>query len=395
MNRSKLFLNDSRRTISHSKLFRNHFKLTKFHFQSTKNDFQLFGNDFQLTKYRSEKAKNGFQLSQNRFQLLKIIISGYNYCKYFKRGRPMKLFLGIAFLITAMWPCEVLAQFCDCEIPKTKRTSRIKAATRALTNAEPKEAEIIAKHFPFGVPKSPTSASGEFIVLQSEWVTWYDSDLRTPLWVGYQLSKAEARRKRFPRQDCFRKDPRLADAIASICADYDEPLYDRGHMLPANDAKRNQAMMDNSFLFSNMAPQRGNFNRKIWENLESKVNEWAEKVGVYIITGSIFDRDGDGARDPDENAIRMKPRKLVAVPTHFYKIILHIRDDGKFDSISFMLPHNNKTIKNRDKYLTSRIVTVDEIEQLTGIDFFPDMPNSRQNTLESTKATSLTLWLTN
>lgn len=307
----------------------------------------------------------------------------------------MKLFLGIVFLITAAWPCEVLAQFCDCEIPKSERTSRIKAADRALENAAPKEAEIIAKHFPFGVPKPAANASGEFIVLQSEWVTWYDSDLRTPLWVGYRLTKAEAKKKTFARQDCFRKDPRLSDNVASICADYDEPLYDRGHMLPANDSRRNQAMVDNSFLFSNMAPQRGNFNRKIWEELESKVNEWAEKVGVYIITGSIFDRDGDGTRDPDENAIRMKPRKLVGVPTHFYKIILHIRDDGKFDLISFLLPHNNKTFKNRDKYLTSRIASVDEIEQLTGIDFFPDMPTARQNAVESAKATSLTLWVTN
>ncbi len=233
------------------------------------------------------------------------------------------------------------------------------------------------------------------MLLQFEWITWYDTDLRVPLWVGYQLSKADAQAKVFPRQDCFRRDRRLPNEFASFCEDYDEPLHDRGHMVPANDSRRDQAMVDNSFLFSNMVPQRGNFNRLIWEKLESTVNGWAEKVGVFIVTGSVFDMDNDGIRDADENVKRMAPRKRVAIPTHFYKIVFHIREDGIYDTISFLLPHNNKKFKNSSRYLKSKIRSIDEIETVTGTNFFPNMEPVRQKALERAKAQSLVRWVTN
>lgn len=178
------------------------------------------------------------------------------------------------FFIFFLWssPGFAVAQHCDCEIPTSRRANRIKAADQALARAALSEAKIVTRHFPFGLQKPPDDASNESILVQLEWVTWYDNDLRIPLWVGYQLNKTDARNKRYPRQDCFRRDPRLANEFASFCKDYDEPVYDRGHMVPANDSRRNRAMVDNSFLFSNMAPQRGNFNRKIWESLESTVN---------------------------------------------------------------------------------------------------------------------------
>lgn len=288
------------------------------------------------------------------------------------------------------------AQNCsDCEIPNSVRTARIQAADQALADAAPKTAEIVARHFPFGLPEPSGTGGGESVIVQIEWVARYDADLRLPLWVGYELNSADANNKAFPRVDCFRRDVRLTDEDASFCEDYDEPLYDRGHMVPANDSRRNQTMIDNSFLFSNMAPQRGNFNRIIWERLESTVHGWAQSVGVYIITGAVFDRDNDKQRDADNDAIRMKPRRRVAVPSHFYKIVTHIRADGQIDSISFLLPHNNRVQKNKTRYLNSKIVTIDEIEQRTGIDFFPAMEGARQVEMESRKATSMTKWLTN
>lgn len=166
-------------------------------------------------------------------------------------------------------------------------------------------------------------------------------------------------------------------------------------MVPAHDSRRDQAMEDNSFLFSNMVPQRGNFNRLIWENLEFRVNEWAEKVGIFIITGSVFDSDGDGIRDADINVKRMRPWKRVALPTHFYKIVFHMREDGKFDTISFLLPHNNRKFKNKARYLKSKIASIDEIEKVTGTNFFPNIEPVRQEAMERAKAESLILWVTN
>ena len=90
-------------------------------------------------------------------------------------------------------------EICSCEIPTASRVSRLAAADQALTNAPASEAQILAKRFPFGLPRAAADASGETMLLQLEWVTWYDNDLRVPLWVGYELNKADAKAKVFPR----------------------------------------------------------------------------------------------------------------------------------------------------------------------------------------------------
>lgn len=219
----------------------------------------------------------------------------------------------IAIALVCSFTIASLSQiYSPCEIPGPVRSKRLKAAQRANDRAELKRAEIIAKHFPFGFPRALTNATNERIPVQSEWVIWYDDDLKQPLWVAYEFTKAEANKKLVERLDCFRRDPRLDDDDASFCEDYKKSGFGRGHLLPANDAKRRATMMDNSFLLSNMAPQLGNFNQKVWMRLETHVNNWAESTGVNIITGAIFDRDGDRRRDDDDDAVRIPLQHKVA-----------------------------------------------------------------------------------
>ena len=71
--------------------------------------------------------------------------------------------------------------------------------------------------------------------------------LRIPIWVAYELTKSDAK-KHLVRLDCFRKDPRLDDEVASVCSDYDEPIFDRGHMIPNADLARGRFAMTNSFI---------------------------------------------------------------------------------------------------------------------------------------------------
>lgn len=156
--------------------------------------------------------------------------------------------------------------------------------------------------------------------------------------------------------------------------------------------------MDNRFLFSNMAPQYGEFNSGIWERLESRVNGWARgKDGIYIITGAVFDRDNNGKRDKDEDALRVAPRNRMAIATHFYKILLKKRADGKFETISFLLPHDRRDDNDSPpgvaaEYLKSKIESIDRIEKLTGINFFPDMPGKKQKKIEKNKAADFDNW---
>lgn len=291
-----------------------------------------------------------------------------------------------------------VSQVCPaCEIPGSIRSKRLNAASRANDQARLNQDELIGRHFPFGFPRAPADATNENILVQSEWIIWYDADLKQPLWVAYEFTRAEAKKKVIERLDCFHRDPRLSDDDASFCEDYKKSGYDRGHLLPANDAKRRATMMDNSFLLSNMAPQLGNFNQKIWMRLEGHVNRWAMGTGVNIITGAIFDRDGDGRRDSDDDAVRIPPQARVARATHFYKIITHRRPNGMIDTISFLMPHDNRLFgkaASQDAYLKTRITNIDEIERITGIDFFPDMPTAKKAKIEGGKATSLSKWFT-
>jgi endonuclease G len=229
----------------------------------------------------------------------------------------------------------VNSQICSgCEIPSGVRTQRLNRATQANAAALAQQAEIEATQFPFGMHRSPSDADNERVLFQKEWVAVYDDDLRMPVWVSYKLTKAESSSTVAIRQDCFRRDYRLPGEVASECEDYEEPLFDRGHMLPANDSKRRQSMMDNGFLFSNMTPQFENFNRKVWQRLEAHVHNWAiSSNGLFIITGAVFDRDNDGQRDPDSDAVRMAPLNRVAVPSHFYKILIHVRTSGVIDTL--------------------------------------------------------------
>lgn len=150
----------------------------------------------------------------------------------------------------------------------------------------------------------------------------------------------------------------------------------------------------NSFVMSNMTPQYCQFNRGVWQILESIVRLWArEKKTVYVVTGSVFDRDGDGKRDADSSAKRMTSnsgKTRVAVPSHFNKILVHQRADGTVDLLAILLPHNQTEVDGDEalKYLEDRIQSVSEIEEVAELKFFPNVP-STSAAAKATRASSL------
>ncbi len=305
--------------------------------------------------------------------------------------------LAMIALIAFVFLIQTFAQPCDCsDIPRAIRPARMAAADEALRVADQQQNALKKRHSPYGVPKSPRGVANERLLFQFEWLTLYDDDLGVPYVTAYELTKAELLSKGVPTRDGFRPDPRWESHDASSCDDYKNSGYDRGHMVPANDLKRSFSSMDNSFLFSNMTAQYGKFNRGVWERLEENVNDWAEKKdGLFVISGAVFDRDGDRRRDPDPSAVRIKPLFRVAFATHYYKILIRRRPDGILETISFLLPHNEIDYpKNtgKDAYLKTTIRSINEIEKVTGIDFFPDMPRSVERFIEAGKAPSIDAW---
>jgi endonuclease G len=168
------------------------------------------------------------------------------------------------------------------------------------------------------------------------------------------------------RTNNFRPDPLVLEGSAEL-ADYKGSGYDRGHLAPASDMKISYEVMSESFLLSNITPQNPPLNRGIWLGLEERVRTWVCKDSLlYIVAGPIFTRS-DPSIGPN----------IVTVPSFFYKIIFYnIRDS--YEMIGFIFPNGPGEMDLKDY-----IYNTDDIESLTGIDFFPSLPDTIENKIES------------
>ena len=237
-------------------------------------------------------------------------------------------------------------------------------------------AAALARHLPWGVPQP----AADRILVQRDYVIGYSDSLLVPLWTAHRLDSTGL--DDVARADCFRRDPRIPAPTASLPSDYNEPIYDQGHLTPNGDMSHKLTPVLNSFVLSNMAPQHCQFNRGVWQIFESLVRIWAEEQGVlYVITGSVFDRDGNGVRDDDSVALRMTSRNgktRVAVPSHFYKVLVHQMDDGRVEILAIMMPNDKTNLDGADaiRYMEGHLVSVADIEKLAGISLFPDVGTS-------------------
>jgi endonuclease G len=192
----------------------------------------------------------------------------------------------------------------------------------------------------------------------------YSEKHEQAFWVGYELTKKETE-KAFERTNEFIPDPSVSTGTATV-GDYAKSGYDRGHLAPAADMGWSQQAMTESFYFSNMSPQVPGFNRGIWKNLEEQVRTWAKAYdSIYVVTGPVL-KDG---------LVQLGPNG-VSIPKYYYKVILdNTGDDAK--AIGFLMP-NEASKEPLEKFA----VSVDQVEQETGIDFFNKLPDSRENAFE-------------
>lgn len=203
----------------------------------------------------------------------------------------------------------------------------------------------------------------------------FDEGTKVPDWVGYYLTRQELTGTATRRND-FHPDPELPPGKRSELADYRHSGYDRGHMAPAADFKRSDAAMSATFVLSNMAPQRPNLNRHIWQYLEADVRSLVQADGqAWIFTGPLY-IDSDSARIAPADSIG--PDR-VAVPTHFFKVILAEPAAGDFQAYAFIIPNSLTRIPGHPK---DYLVSVDHVEHLTGLDFFALLPDSIENRIE-------------
>lgn len=209
----------------------------------------------------------------------------------------------------------------------------------------------------------PASTAGA-IVKHNFFTLSYSEAHEQAEWVAYELSKSDLSRNDFKRP-YFIEDKKVKTKSADW-RNYKNSGYDRGHLVPAGDRRMSVEAYNETFFTSNISPQDREFNAGIWNRLEQKVRYWAGKYdGVYVVTGGVL--TGNMKTIGDEK---------VSVPNEFYKIVVDV-SDGNYKAIAFVIP-NRPSSQSFYEY----VVSIDEIEAKTGIDFFPNLPDSIENNLE-------------
>jgi len=212
----------------------------------------------------------------------------------------------------------------------------------------------------------PGIDSNEILVEHLAYTLVYSEAHEQAKWVFYKLSKEKLNGPSVDRSNRFRRDPLIVTESASH-SDYKGSGYDRGHLAPAADMAWSKLVMDESFYYSNMSPQAPSFNRGIWKKLEAQVRDWAVMYdSLYVVTGPILD---SGLVTVGSN---------VSVPSYYYKTVLKYSDDVP-TAMTFLLPNEGSKLP-----LQSFTLSVDSLEQLSGIDFYTAMEDSLQKSFEET-----------
>ncbi len=207
-----------------------------------------------------------------------------------------------------------------------------------------------------------------------------DTANRVPQWVTYLLGSGDLHGQA-KRGDFFHPDTLLPAGARAEKVDYRNSGYDRGHMAPAADFKRTPAAMYETFVFTNMAPQRASLNQRIWERLENQVRKLAREHGsIWVFIGPLYLNAAEtGAVAPDSF---IGPHR-VAVPTHFFKVVICEHANGGIETFAFIMPNQEEPFTHTAEFY---LAPIDKVERLSGLDFLDTLSGARQQTLESARA---------
>uniref|UniRef100_A0A914D6Y9 Endonuclease n=1 Tax=Acrobeloides nanus TaxID=290746 RepID=A0A914D6Y9_9BILA len=223
-----------------------------------------------------------------------------------------------------------------------------------------------------------------------DFVLSYDRRTRTAHWVMEHLSPDRmVYDPSVDRSKCeFRADESIHPYFRSLNEDYKRSGYDRGHLSPAGNHRMTQRAMDQTFFLSNMSPQVGKgFNRDKWNDLEKHARRYARRnPNVYICTGPLYlpHAESDGLYVK----YKVIGKSHVAVPTHFFKVVLIETEKDGFELEAFLLP--NQEIPN-EKLLSDFLVPLDSIERAAGFLIFHQFPKEKLKKINGKKTGGL-LW---
>lgn len=290
----------------------------------------------------------------------------------------MKCKFGVLFLLyalasTAQSPAERLGFLQkDLENIKQKEAS-------CLAQIEEVKLQLLRNDLhQFGLPA--VSQPNEEIIHHAALSLVYSEQHEQAKWVAHIISPDIISGSLFRSND-FRPDPQVKTGTA-IEEDYflkypkpdgtfryDGFGYDRGHLAPSADFRWSALAMSESYFYSNMSPQLGDFNREAWANVEGSLRGYLFRhpdTQLFVCTGGVLTND--------LKKIERGVNK-VSIPKQFYKVVI---DRKNRKGIGFLMP--NRRIEDP---MQNYAMSIDAIEKLTGIDFFAGMPDDLENEVEA------------
>ena len=213
----------------------------------------------------------------------------------------------------------------------------------------------------------------------------YDKSKFHSRWVAFRFD-GNTRAQSVGRSDePFMDDPSLSSTLHIGYKGFG-PGYDRGHLCASADRLYDRTANEQTFYMSNMSPQLSSFNQGYWVTLESQVQKLGRSKTfsdtLYVVKGGTI-KEGQ-----IKSYITRNNGNKVAVPKYYYMALLKVKN-GVYHSIAFWMEHKEYGYSYKNKAPLSEImshaVSVNELEQLTGIDFFPNLPDATEEKVEDQK----------
>ena len=241
-------------------------------------------------------------------------------------------------------------------------------------------------HLLMGNPSNATPSienPSNHLMLKSQYALSYNRERNIPNWASWQLNQSwlgEAK-----RQDNFRSDSTLPTSWYRVRPlDYAKSGFDKGHVVSSEDRGKSDADNSATFLMTNMIPQAPDNNRVVWSQFEAACRALAKQgKDLYIVAGS----SGFGGNGSNGDMTLLNNK--VIVPAKIWKVVLVIDRLGiapkditqKVSRTIALIVPNQQGIKSKPwkEYTTS----VDEVEKLTGYDFFSNLPKEVQQIIEA------------
>lgn len=222
---------------------------------------------------------------------------------------------------------------------------------------------LLNEHILWGYPQGYDLA----IFKYEGFVSGYDTLKLNPRWVSYNLKKEYINGHKYLKNRKFAPDPHLDKKHTAVNSDYTRSGYDRGHLARQSNMKGRSLQCElESCYFTNVSPQKPNFNRVVWSKIEqTAINITRNYDESWMVVGPYF----------DEYITKIKNK--VEIPDGFYNILI-LKKNDTFTPLAFVLDMNSKSL-NPEDYL----VNIDSVETLTGLDFFHELEDSLEVLFES------------